>query len=288
MEKTILVSTVILFVVILAGITLSSCTHQKPIKEEDLGFRIETPKVGEVIPAISLWRAYLANKNTSDAAYKDKIIQVKGIVRFFSPKRKKKDHSYIILEKDKSSFSFIKGIQCQFQGNINEVAPDIKNGDEITIQGTCIGKVVNVFLEDCHIVSGTTTSYTPKTPASKEDAVFTIKTPKEGEIISAVFLWEAYMSSLEKADAVFNQKVIQVKGNILSMGAPRFWRGNTSFIILEVDVQSKSLLKGIQCEFDGNILKTLPCLKKGDEITIQGICSSKFVNVFLKKCSIVK
>lgn len=288
MEKTIIMIFGIFLLVILAGITLSSCTRQKPITEEDLGFTIETPKEGEAISAVFLWRAYLANKKAADTAFKDKIIQVKGVVRFFTPKSKKKDHFYIILEKDKNAFSFVKGIQCQFVGNINDVAPDIKKGDEVTIQGTCIGKIVNVFLEDCHIAGSTQTASSIQAPPKKEDPVFSFKTPKEGEVISAVFLWEAYMASMEKADAAFNQKGIQVKGNILSLGPPRFWRGNTSFIILEADMNSKSMLKGIQCEFYGNIFQKIPGLKKGDEVTIQGTCSSKFVNVFLKKCSFVK
>lgn len=288
MEKIIFMILGILLIVIIAGATLSSCTHQKPVTEEDLGFRIEILKEGEVISAVSIWKAYLANKKASDAAYKGKIIQVKGVIRFFSPRRKKKDHSYIILEKDKSSISFVKGIQCQFVGNINEIAPDIQIGDEITIQGTCIGKVVNVFLEDCHIVGNTQTSTPAQVPAKKEDSTFTFQTPKEGEVISAIFLWEAYRVSMEKADAAYNQKVIQVKGNILSLGPPRFWRGNSSFIILEAGLESKSLLKGIQCEFYGNIFQMVPGLKKGNEVTIQGTCSSKFVNVFLKKCCFVK
>jgi hypothetical protein len=269
--------------VILVLVILSSCTRKKPILEKDLGFTIKPLEEGEVINAVSLWNAYQANKEASDRAYKDKIIRVKGKVRFLSPRRKKnKDTCYIILEKDTSSRSFISGVQCQFKGNINDIAPDLKIGDEITIRGTCVGKVVNVFLENCAIGDNPIPSEKPIDP------LMTIKPPKIGEIIDAVGLWGDYQKGILKADAVYNKKVLLVKGNILSFGPPRFWRGNTSFIILEADLLSHSPLRGIQCEFKGNILKDFPNLKKGDEIVVEGICSSKLVNVFLKNCRIVK
>jgi hypothetical protein len=140
-----------ILVVVLVSSILSSCSCQKPILEKDLGFTIHTLKSGEVISAVDLWKAYLANKTSADAAYQDKIIQVKGIVRYFGPS-KRENTSYIILEKDSNSLSFIKGIQCVFDGNINKFAPEIKKGDEVTIQGTCTGKIINVFFKNCSIV----------------------------------------------------------------------------------------------------------------------------------------
>jgi hypothetical protein len=270
---------------VLAAALLSSCTREKVVKEEDLGFTIKTPEIGEVLSATSIWRAYLANKQSADLAYRNKIIQVKGKIRFFTPRRKKeKETCYIILEKDSSSRSFIKGVQCEFIGNINDIAPDIKIGDEITIRGTCIGKVVNVFLENCAIGDNPL----PLLPEKPVDPLTVIKPHKEGEVILAYTLWSDYLKGILKADEVYYKKVLKVKGNVLSFGPPRFYRGNTSFIILEADLTSKSTLRGVQCEFDGNVLEKLPNLKKGDELIIEGIGGSKFFNVFLKKCRIVK
>ena len=267
----------------LAMTLLYSCTRKKLVTEENLGFTIKPLQEGESISATSLWNAYLANKKAADLAYKDKVIRVTGKVQFFSPPRdKQKNRCYIILEKEPGASTLSRGIQCQFQGNINAVAPTLKNGDEISIQGTCFGKIGNVFLEDCAI--GDNPLPTPK----EADPLLTVHPPKEGEIIEAIVLWEAYRKNFSAAHDIFYNRVIQVKGTVRFFGPPRFWRGNTSFIILEADLFSESPLRGVQCEFEGNVLKDVPGLKKGDEVIIEGTGSSKFGNVFLKKCRVVK
>jgi hypothetical protein len=276
-----ILGSVVVFVLIVY--LLSSCNREKVIKEEDLGFTIKTLGSEEVISSTSLWKAFKANKTSANQAYQDKIIRVKGKIRFFTPRRKKdKETCYIILEKDTSSRSFISGVQCEFQGNINDIAPDIKVGDEITIRGTCIGKVVNVFLENCAIGDNPL----PLKPEKPVDPLTIIKPPKEGEIILAYTLWSDYLKGIFKADDIYYNKLLKVKGTVLSFGPPRFYRGNTSFIILEADLTSKSTLRGVQCEFDGNVLEKLPNLKKGDELIIEGLGGSKFANVFLKKCKV--
>jgi hypothetical protein len=273
-----------LVIVFLLIFTISSCAKRKPINENDLGFAIKSLKENEVIRAEKLWNAYIANKEKADNAYRDKVILVSGKVRFFTPKRKTKDNTpSIILGKG----SLVKGVQCMFAGsNINEIAPDIKIGDELTIKGKCIGKIVNVFLSNCEIV-------TPDSIQSASDSesseVSTVIPPAEEMIlISAVDLWNTYqVLGAFKAHEKFYNKKIQVKGVIRFMGPPRFWRGNTSFIILETGVETSSPILGIQCEFEGNFLSNFPTLKKGDEVTIEGIGSSKFTNVFIKNCKIV-
>lgn len=270
--------------VLSVGIIFTSSKKEPEMTEESLGFTIQTPGEEEVIDAISLWNAFLANEESSNLAYKDKVLHVRGVVKQISSQRnKKKQGCYIILSKSKLDSSFISGIQCQFQGNISEVAPNIKKGDTVTISGRCIGKVINVFLEDC--VMGNQSLI--EKPIVPRDPLLVIVPPKEGEIIDAAKLWSDYQKGLLEADKVYNNQLLKVKGSVLSFGPPRFWRGNTSFIILEADLTSNSSLKGVQCEFFGNVLTDLPNLKKGDIITIQGICSSRFFNVFLKKCTVV-
>ena len=267
---------------ILAVTLLYSCTRKKLITEENLGFTIKPLQEGESISANSLWNAYLANKKTADLAYKDKIIRVTGKVQFFSPRRdKQKNRCYIILEKEPNASTLSRGIQCQFLGNINDIAPTLKTGDEISIRGTCYGKIGNIFLENCAI--GDNPLPTPK----EADPLLTVHPPKEGDIIEAIELWEAYRKNFSAAHDIYYNRVIQVKGIVRFFGPPRFWRGNTSFIILEADLLNNSLLTGVQCEFEGNVLKDLPGLKKGDEVVIEGTGSSKFGNVFLKKCRVV-
>jgi hypothetical protein len=287
MEKAPFIVLGLLVIVALLSLTLSSCSKKNPVSEEDLGFTITSLRDNEVIRAENLWKAYLANKEKADTAYHDKVILVTGKVRFFTPKRKTKDLTpSIILEKDNNASSFIKGIQCTFKGvNINEIAPDIKLGDEITIKGKCIGKIVNVFLSDCEIVPPGSLPVTSREdlPVASND-----KPPSQEMIlISAVDLWSTYQAiGTLKAHDMFYQKSIQVKGLVRFMGPPRFWRGNSSFLILEAGVDSISPIVGIQCEFDGNFLTDFPTLKKGDEVTIEGIGSSKFSNIFIKKCKI--
>jgi hypothetical protein len=281
-DKTIFLLLGTTLMVLLAVALLTSCNRKKSLTEDSLGFTIQPLKESEAISSVSLWNAYLVNKPLSDKAYKDKIIRVTGKIRFLSPKKNKtKKTCYIILEKDSSVKSFISGVQCEFIGNINDIAPDVKIGDNITIRGTCIGKVVNVFLENCAIGNN-------PLPPEKAPKPTSIKPIQEGISISAVALWEDYRMHRSEADDIYLNKVFRVKGIIRFFGPPRFWRGYTSFIILEADLSSDSLLKGVQCEFDGNVLKDFPELKKGGEVTIEGTGSSKFVNVFLKKCRIVK
>ena len=279
-KVTLLLGSVVLLM--LAVTILSACSRKKLVTEENLGFTIKPLQEGESISATSLWNAYLANKKAADLAYKDKVIRVTGKVQFFSPRRnKEKNRCYIILETEPNASILSRGIQCQFQGNINTVAPILKEGDEISIRGTCYGKIGNVFLEDCAI--GDNPFPTPK----ETDPLLTIRPPKEGEIIEAIVLWEAYRKNFLAAHDIYYNRVIRVKGTVRFFGPPRFWRGNMSFIILEADLLSESPLKGVQCEFDGNVLKEVPGLKKGDEVIIEGTGSSKFGNVFLKKCRVV-
>lgn len=100
------------------------------------------------VSAKDLLSAYEENELNADNQYKDKLLEITGIVDDIGTDIL--DDVYVTLG-DGEEFSFAT-VQCYFKDKeeIDKVA-SLKSGDEITIIGTCDGQFFNVSLKDCKI-----------------------------------------------------------------------------------------------------------------------------------------
>ena len=111
--------------------------------------KYQEPKVIS-IEARVLHNEYQENEALADQKYKGKILSVSGTVgsvkKGYHPQTYKEQY-YVTLE-----ISFVDEVRCYFAGNTSEIA-QIKSGQNVTIKGTCIGKEVEVCLDNCSLLN---------------------------------------------------------------------------------------------------------------------------------------
>lgn len=114
------------------------------VQETSSEVAVETIKIS----AVDLLAAYDENAVKADQDYKDKTLEVTGIVK--SIDKDVLDDVFVTIN-DGGEYSFIS-VQCYFEDE-NEIAKtaELKAGDEVTIVGRCDGSVVNVMLKECSI-----------------------------------------------------------------------------------------------------------------------------------------
>lgn len=108
----------------------------------------EEPKEQRAPPvtAADLWAAYDKNQIAADNTYKDKYIQVIGIVG--SVGKDILDDPYITLEAGNLGGS----VQCMLaQGEASEAA-GLSKGQAVALRGKVDGKLMSVLLRDCTIL----------------------------------------------------------------------------------------------------------------------------------------
>jgi len=96
------------------------------------------------ITASELIAAYDENEVTADGKYKNKNLEVTGTIASIGSGI---NDPYIVL---RDGDSYI-GVQCYFE-NQSKLA-ELKKGDQITIKGIGKGKLLNVNVEKCKIIS---------------------------------------------------------------------------------------------------------------------------------------
>lgn len=109
----------------------------------------QPPKPAPVVNAISisameLFRAYEENSVRADEQFKDKQLLVTGTIKSIG--RDIVQTPYIAFE----TGNLILSVQCMFPGNAAEVGR-LNQGDQVTVAGTCDGKLGNVILRRCRI-----------------------------------------------------------------------------------------------------------------------------------------
>ena len=100
------------------------------------------------ISSVDLLAAYDDNAVKADTDYKDKLLEVSGVVKNID--KDVLNDVYVTIN-DGGELSII-AVQCYFEDEdeITKTA-NLKAGDEVTIIGTCSGKTINVMLKDCKI-----------------------------------------------------------------------------------------------------------------------------------------
>lgn len=101
------------------------------------------------IDASDLWAVYDENELNADGQYKNKVLSVTGTVSEIT--RDLLTDKPCILLKANDSIG-IYSIQCYFSDKSEyDAVSSVRDGDEITITGTCKGKTINVILNNCSI-----------------------------------------------------------------------------------------------------------------------------------------
>jgi len=97
-----------------------------------------------VVEAPSLFEIYEKNEVSADAAYKDKVFAVSGIIHGVG--RDILGTPYVTLRIGKNEMF---AVQCMFSARDEAALARLSPGEEVTIAGTGGGKMMNVLLVDC-------------------------------------------------------------------------------------------------------------------------------------------
>lgn len=107
-----------------------------------------TEKVPEEIIKISaqeLYAKYEANEIAADELYKDKILEVSGIIDSIG--KDIMDSMYVTLKTD----NIIGSVQCMLANSEISKAVNLKKGSSILVKGKNSGLLMNVILRNCTI-----------------------------------------------------------------------------------------------------------------------------------------
>lgn len=121
----------------------SNSSSDEDAKASSEEAKLETIK----ITAAQLLKEYDENGVKADENYKDKLIEVTGIVKNID--KDILDDIYITLD-DGDKYSLIS-VQCYFSDKEKETVAEIEKGSEITVIGTCDGSLINIILKKCTI-----------------------------------------------------------------------------------------------------------------------------------------
>ena len=111
----------------------------------------DTPKDKQKAPQVivnaeTLIKDYRENEVAADKEYKNKILQVEGVV--YQVKKEGISRIIVILQESKSYW----GVKCQLNKEYEDDAEDLRAGDKITIIGRCMGIRNNFpYLSNCRI-----------------------------------------------------------------------------------------------------------------------------------------
>lgn len=94
-------------------------------------------------------------------------------------------------------------------------------------------------------------------------------------VIDAVALFDAFSQNEKKANADFLDKVLEVRGEVTNVTM----NADGSAVIL---LKTNDLMFGINCTMEEKNIQ----LKKGDQVTLKGLCTGYLTDVVLIRCHI--
>lgn len=100
-----------------------------------------------IITAAQLYKEYHADQEAANAKYRDKIINVTGVVTEIGINRV--DTPYVILTGG-GQYEFL-GVQCLFIAQDKSKLAQLSEGQSLTIEGICQGYSFDVILKNCAI-----------------------------------------------------------------------------------------------------------------------------------------
>lgn len=101
------------------------------------------------VTAPNLFADYEANEVSADEKYKGKTLDVQGRVETIG--KDIVDSMYVTLDINKPMS--IGNVQCMFDGGHKAELTQLKKGQKVTLRGEVSGKMGNVLMRNCAIVS---------------------------------------------------------------------------------------------------------------------------------------
>jgi len=127
--------------VLLALASLAGCELETTHEAE-----VVKTKPTVIVDARTLCARYEANEVAADAAYKNRVVQVTGVITSIA--KDIVDTPYIVLS-DGNPMG-IGGVQCTFSDAHLGALAQMNKGDRITLKGKCRGRIMlNVLLRGC-------------------------------------------------------------------------------------------------------------------------------------------
>jgi hypothetical protein len=97
--------------------------------------------------------------------------------------------------------------------------------------------------------------------------------------VNASTLFQEFTKDEQDATTKYLDKVIQVRGRILEISA-------VDSVGLNIVLETGSPLFGVSCRFSDGVKRM--SYRKGEEVTINGLCTGKLMDVVLIKCAFDK
>ena len=126
-------------IIFIAIVGCGICNRSESNKEE-----LNDPEVK--VSSETLIKDYRENEVSADDKYRNKILEVTGVVS--QVKKESLSRVIVILQKPKTYW----GVKCQLNKDYKDVAGDLRPGDKITVIGKCTGlKFRSPYLRNCRI-----------------------------------------------------------------------------------------------------------------------------------------
>lgn len=220
------------------------------------------------VSASELCEAYTQNEVDAEKKYGDQLVEITGTVDNIGTDIR--NDVYITL----STGKYMQSIQCYFNedAEIDKVAT-LSIGQEVTIIGTCKGlSFINVAVKEC--------SFANIASPGADDAPESIDPENNIIAITAGDLFAAYNENEVAANSKYKDKKLQITGTISNIGIDILDR-------VYITLDASETLYSVQCYFansdeDAKVAE----LKKGDTITLIGVCEGISLNVTVKQCEI--
>lgn len=100
------------------------------------------------VSADELLEAYQANTVAADGKYGDKKLKITGTVTSIG--KDIADRAYIVLNNEYDKYA-IAGVQCFFDSAQEDSLASLKEGDKVTVIGTCDDYLINVSVKNCEL-----------------------------------------------------------------------------------------------------------------------------------------
>lgn len=142
----------VIVLLIVAGFSSSNSEKSAIVTSNSISGKLtsattEPAKPPIVVTAVKLSEDYKANEVAADAKYKDNPVKVSGII--YSISKDILDNPFVSLQGDQYG---VNNVHCTFPRNDEPELAKISKGQQITLQGSVSGKMMDVIVNDCQIV----------------------------------------------------------------------------------------------------------------------------------------
>lgn len=143
----------IVVIVVLLGVAGSQMeTVSKPevVKTEKAPESVPVQKIETLkVTAVQLAEDYKANEIAAEAKYKNKPLEISGLVGDIG--KDILDTPYITFQTEQ--YAIINQVQCMFSKSDEQILASLSKGQRVTVTGEVSGKMGNILVKGCQIVN---------------------------------------------------------------------------------------------------------------------------------------